>query len=142
MAPCLPGAALGGTGGARQFARAAARARWGAGAGGAGRREYLRLTTGQDLSPGQSSAFWAAGARVRLEAQVGRVAAAESALVAGEAAGWHDDGAQIQRALVLALQGEHAATAAARAGVSPAALAAHPAWADVDRVVGRLLARP
>jgi tetratricopeptide (TPR) repeat protein len=82
------------------------------------------------------------GSLVRLEAQAGRTAAAESALVAGEAAGWLDDGARIHRALVLALRGDRAGAAAERAGVSPTSLAAHPAWADVDRVVARLLARP
>lgn len=107
----------------------------------AGRLDEARalFTEATRIDPGSGDAW---GSLVRLEAQAGRIAAAESALVAGEAAGWNDDGARIHRALVLALRGDRAGAAAARAGVDPASLAAHPAWADVDRVVGRLLARP
>ncbi len=98
-----------------------------------------RFAEATRIDPAMGDAW---GARVRLEAQAGRVAAAESALVAGEAAGWRDDGARIHRALVLALRGDRAGAQAARAAVDPASLAAHPSWADVDQVVGRLLARP
>jgi len=107
----------------------------------AGRLDEARalFTEATRIDPASGDAW---GSLVRLEAQAGRTAAAESALVAGEAAGWSDDGARVHRALVLALRGDRAGAAAARAGVSPASLAAHPAWADVDRVVERLLARP
>ena len=107
----------------------------------AGRFDEARtlFTAAARLDPAAGDAW---GALVRLEVQTGRIAAAESALVAGEAAGWGDDGARLHRALVLALRGDRDGARATRAGVSPASLAAHPALADVDRVIERLLTRP
>ncbi len=106
----------------------------------AGRVDEARaLFAGATRSDPTSGDAW--GARVRLEAQAGRVDAADSLLQAGEAAGWRDDGARIHRALVLALRGDRAGAEAARAAVDRSMFAARPAWADVDRVVERLLAR-
>ena len=83
---------------------------------------------------------YAWGALVRLQVQGGRVAAARATLDEGARAGWRGPSAELHAVLVLALEGRTAEARRRRAGIDAAAIRDDPALADLDAVVGRLLA--
>ncbi len=106
----------------------------------AGRLDEARahFAAAVEAAPANGAAW---GALVRVELQAGRAAAAESTLAVAMEAGWRDDAFRLHRALVLAVGGDLAGARAERAAVAPAAIAADPALADVDRLLQRILQR-
>lgn len=81
------------------------------------------------------------GALIRARLQLGRLAAAESALVEARAAGMSAPALRAHEALLAAIAGRRADAERALAGVPGEAIAADPTLADVVRVTRGLLAK-